>query len=59
MLKKILMSYDENYTPNVDVEETIGVKRKKNSKRKIEGDYVYKFCFKDRNGAEQRIMLLC
>jgi hypothetical protein len=29
MLKKILMSYDENYTPNVDVEETIGVKRKK------------------------------
>ncbi len=57
-MKELLLSYDESYVLEVDVEGMIGVKKKKYgfSKTKMEGNCVCKFHFKDREGAERGIL---
>ncbi len=59
LLKELLLSYDESYVLEVDVEGMIGLKKKKYglSKRKMKGYNVHKFCFKNKKGAKQIILL--
>jgi hypothetical protein len=58
LIKEFLLSYDESYILEVDVEGMI-VWRKRNmaSIRKMEENNVRNFCLKDGKGAKQRILL--
>ncbi len=48
LLKELLLSYDENYVFEINIEGMIGVKKKKLQYGKTKGDYVYKFRLKDK-----------
>jgi hypothetical protein len=53
-----LLSYDESYVPEVDVEGIIGVKKKNIwlQWKEMEGNHFRKFCFEDTEGAEWGIL---